>query len=119
MTVLIIDDDPDFADFLEIVLLRRHLDVTVASDGRQGIEFLRHNQPDIVFLDLNMPEVDGIEVLKYLSSVNHLAGVVVTSGYIDEYQQKHPKLFENVGILYKPFEMEQLDEILRQLGDHK
>ena len=115
MTVLIIDDDPDFAPFLRTLMLGRQLQVNIASDGCQGIELLRHSQPDLIFLDLNMPDMDGIEVLRFLKSENRITRVVVTSGYIDEYQEKYPDLLNRVEILRKPFEMQQLDEILRQM----
>ena len=114
MTVLIIDDDPDFTGFLRNCLLNRKLEVVVAPGGAEGIELLRNMQPDLIFLDLNMPKVDGIEVLKFLKSEKHTSKVIITSGYVEEYQQKHPILLAQVEILHKPFEMQQLDRILEQ-----
>ena len=119
MMILIIDDDPDFAGFLRTLLLKRQLEVTIAPGGRQGIEFLRHSQPDLIFLDLNMPDMDGIDVLRFLRSEKLTVRVVVASGYIDEYQQKYPGLLDQMEILHKPFELHQLNQIIDNINVHK
>lgn len=118
MTILIIDDDPDFAGFLRNYLIRRQLEVVLASNGKQGIEVLRRIQPDLIFLDLNMPGVDGFEVLKFMKSENHTTRVVVTSGYIDEYRQNNATLLSQVEILHKPFKIQRLNEILDRAEAH-
>jgi len=61
--ILCIEDDPDMIDYLMLVLGRAGYEVLGAEGGAQGLELMRREQPDLVLLDLMMPEMDGAEVL--------------------------------------------------------
>lgn len=65
-SVLIIDDEADIRDILAYNLKREGFTVHEASNGKDGIEIARSSQPDIVILDVMMPEMDGIEVCDIL-----------------------------------------------------
>ena len=65
-SVLIIDDEADIRDILAYNLKKEGFTVYSASNGKDGIEIARSNQPDIVILDVMMPEMDGIEVCDIL-----------------------------------------------------
>ena len=64
--VLVVDDEADIRSFLEVVLATSEYDVTLAEDGAQGRLLARSLVPDVVILDVMMPGVDGIEVLRDL-----------------------------------------------------
>lgn len=61
-SVLIIDDEEDIRDILAYNLKKEGFTVNTASNGKDGIEIARSSQPDIIILDVMMPEMDGIEV---------------------------------------------------------
>ncbi len=61
--ILCIEDDPDMIDYLVLILGKAGYDVIGADGGAQGLELMRREQPDLVLLDLMMPEMDGAEVL--------------------------------------------------------
>ena len=65
-SVLIIDDEADIRDILAYNLKKEGFSVYTASNGKEGIEIARSSQPDIVILDVMMPEMDGIEVCDIL-----------------------------------------------------
>lgn len=65
-SVLIIDDEADIRDILAYNLKKEGFTVTTASNGRDGIEIARSTLPDIIILDVMMPEMDGIEVCDVL-----------------------------------------------------
>ena len=65
-SVLIIDDEADIRDILAYNLKKEGFTVHTASNGKDGIEIARSRQPDIVILDVMMPEMDGIEVCDIL-----------------------------------------------------
>jgi PAS domain S-box-containing protein len=67
-SVLIVDDEPANRDWLKQVLEPAGFDVTTANGGREGIELAKTSKPDIVMLDLIMPDVDGFEVIQALSA---------------------------------------------------
>ena len=61
--ILCVEDDPDMIEYLELVLGKAGYEVIGADGGAQGLELMRREQPDLVLLDLMMPEIDGAEVL--------------------------------------------------------
>ena len=65
-TVLVVDDDPDVARFVEVNLRSAGYDVSVASDGEQAVERALELRPDLVLLDVMMPKLDGFEVAQRL-----------------------------------------------------
>ncbi len=62
--ILIVDDEPDIRDLLETVLSFAGYDTRMAENGREGLELMVQFSPDLVLLDLEMPELDGIGFLK-------------------------------------------------------
>jgi diguanylate cyclase (GGDEF)-like protein len=65
-TILVVDDDPDIARFVEVNLRSAGYDVSVASDGEQALERAWQLRPDLVLLDVMMPRIDGFEVAQRL-----------------------------------------------------
>src|SRR5918999_3481373 len=65
-TILVVDDDPDIARFVEVNLRSAGYDVSVASDGEQALEKAAALRPDLVLLDVMMPRIDGFEVAQRL-----------------------------------------------------
>jgi two-component system KDP operon response regulator KdpE len=62
-TVLVVDDEPQILRALRINLRVRHYDVHVAATGAQALELAARHPPDLVVLDLGLPDLDGTEVI--------------------------------------------------------
>jgi CheY-like chemotaxis protein len=62
--VLVVDDNRDATDSLSLLLQLEGYDVRVAYDGRQALDLVKAFEPEVVFLDINMPEMDGCTVAK-------------------------------------------------------
>ena len=82
-TIMMVDDEPLMLDVLELYLIEEGYRNFVAVDqSTQAISILQSEKPDVVFLDINMPEVDGFEILKAIRSdrnTQHLPVIVLTS----------------------------------------
>jgi diguanylate cyclase (GGDEF)-like protein len=65
-TILVVDDDPDIARFVEVNLRSAGYDVAVAADGEEALERAAGMRPDLVLLDVMMPRIDGFEVAQRL-----------------------------------------------------
>ena len=78
-TILAVDDDPAMLRTLTINLRARHYDVQTARDGRSALEIVQARVPDLVLLDLGLPDVDGVAVLTQLRSFTQVP-IVVLSG---------------------------------------
>lgn len=79
MSVLIIEDEPAFVDSLEVSLGREGLHVASAGDGREGLAKFREGQPDVVLLDLMLPGLSGVDVLKRIRSESTAPVIVVSA----------------------------------------
>jgi PleD family two-component response regulator len=64
--ILIVDDEPDVLELLEYKLREAGYVIVLAEDGQQALEKARNERPDIILLDLMLPEVDGLKVCKAL-----------------------------------------------------
>src|SRR5437868_765545 len=84
-TVLVIDDDPLNRRLLEHNLVNDGHRVVTAEDGREGLERIRAEPPDVVLLDILMPEIDGFDVLAQVKADNALRDipVIMISGLDD------------------------------------
>jgi DNA-binding NtrC family response regulator len=79
--VLIIDDEKSILESLSSILTEEGFAVTTARDGREGLELFRRERPKIVLLDVWLPEIDGLEVLKEIREQDQDAVVIVISGH--------------------------------------
>src|SRR5690348_12732254 len=78
MTILIVDDEPRIRDFVRMNLEMEHYHVIEASNGIEALEELRENLPDLVVLDVMMPEMDGFETLRAIREVSTVPVIMLT-----------------------------------------
>jgi two-component system response regulator RegX3 len=77
--VLVIEDEESFRDALQFMLSREGFDVVLAADGAEGIKQFDAKNPDIVLLDLMLPEVSGTEVCKYIRTKSNTPVIMLTA----------------------------------------
>ena len=77
--VLVIEDEESFRDALQFMLSREGFDVVLAADGAEGMKQFDAKDPDIVLLDLMLPEVSGTEVCKYIRSKSNIPVIMLTA----------------------------------------
>jgi DNA-binding NtrC family response regulator len=113
--ILVIDDEQGIRNLLDTLLRRKGYDVILAESGRKGLELFRREHPDVIVLDLKMPEVDGIAVLEQVRSLNPGQPVIVLTGV------GTPELEERVYALgvsefiHKEFSLHRLGDALKRL----
>ncbi|MFB6468143.1 response regulator [Cytobacillus sp. Hz8] len=79
LTILIIEDEKNITDFLNAVLLSNHYKVWNAKTGKEGISMMTSYNPDLILLDLGLPDVDGLDVLKEIRKWSELPIMVVSA----------------------------------------
>lgn len=105
--VLAVDDDPAILRTLSINLRARGYDVETAADGRSALQVVDERMPDVVILDLGLPDLDGVAVLKRLRSFTQVPVVVVSARH--ESDDKVEALDEGADdYVTKPFDIEEL-----------
>ena len=75
--ILIVDDEPNIVMSLEYIFKKENFEVFIARDGAEAIEIVENSIPDIILLDIMMPNVDGYQVLNYLKESETLRKIKV------------------------------------------
>ena len=111
LQILIIDDDDGFRDVLSGFLESRHFRVSQASSGKEGLALLNTETPDIVFLDVYMPGMTGLEVLPAIKKRAPQVKVIMMSGYGTEEIAREAIDLGADDFLNKPIELDHLDDV--------
>jgi len=114
MKVLIVDDDPASRELMgDIISLEGH-DLRSAADGYQALSLFKEFKPHLVFSDIQMPKMDGLELLKRIRNMNPETLVVMVTGYgSEEYALKALRLRAN-NYLKKPVRSEDILGLLEK-----
>lgn len=111
--ILIVDDEVDFAESLAYWLEAKGYPVERAENGKEALERIAENPPDVVFMDINMPVMGGIEALKKLRETNKtLPVVMVTAAYQDTEKFMQSKELGISGFFPKSESLNQLGRVL-------
>lgn len=81
INVFLVDDELDYVTMLKYWLEKKDFIVNYATDGNSALEFLKTEAVDILFLDLKLPDFDGIDLLKKIREFNPKLPVVIISAY--------------------------------------
>ncbi|WP_313951657.1 response regulator [Accumulibacter sp.] len=85
--ILVIDDDRAVRDAFELALADDGYDIQLAASGQLGLELAAARRPDLVFLDLKMPGMDGVETLRRLQAADATIPVYVATAFAQEYME--------------------------------
>lgn len=116
--VLVIDDDPACRDLVRNILHREGFEVSVATDGNDGMRVFFEVQPDVVITDLIMPDKEGIETIIELRKKSPELIIIAMSGGGRDDSRDYLPAAKSLGAnatLYKPFESEELVNAINQL----
>ena len=89
--ILLVEDDDANSDMLSRRLVRQGFDVVVAFDGRDGIDVAGRERPDVILMDLNLPEIDGWEATRLLKSdktTSHIPVIAFTAHAMSDDREK-------------------------------
>ena len=88
-TILVVDDEKHICLLYEEELSDAGYHVVTASNGRQALEMIARQTPDLVLLDIKMPEMDGAEFLRQLREFNTDLPIIISTAYGDYMQQDY------------------------------
>jgi len=118
--LLLIDDEPALADFVANVARDCGFDPVLTSTDKQFRSALLAERPDMIALDLGMPGMDGVELLRFLAKQDCQAPVLIISGFDRRVLESAFRLGEALGLqmagpLEKPVRAEELEQLLTQM----
>jgi DNA-binding NtrC family response regulator len=112
--ILLVDDDSGMAETLADILEDFDYNVDVASDGYKGIENFKDNLYDIVFMDIKMPGLNGVETFKQFKQINPNAKVFMMTAYSLEDLIKEALDEGAYGIIYKPLDIDVIIDCIEK-----
>jgi CheY-like chemotaxis protein len=113
--VLIVDDEAELRTILAEQLRHHGLQVLEASNGLEGLWQLKHENPDVIVLDLTMPRLGGLEALKRMHTFDPRLRVIVLTGTEDPVQHQQARNLGASDVYTKPYDLEAL---VRMIARH-
>ena len=119
LRILIVDDEPPIRRFLRTTLAAQDYRVEEAADGEAALDFLKRNPVDLVVLDLGLPGIDGLEVVRSLRDGGSTTPIIILSSRDDEAGKVAALDLGADDYVAKPFGMEELSARIRAALRHR
>ena len=113
--ILVIDDEQGIRDLLDTLLRRKGYDVVVAESGQKGLDLFRQEHPDIIVLDLKMPGMDGLTVLRQIRGLDPRIPVIILTGAGTPETEQQVRAMGVTEYVEKEFSLHLLGDSLKRL----
>ena len=115
--ILVVDDDHDFLESLQLVFFEEGHQAYPVSNGYDAVAQYKKFRPDIVFLDIKMPGIDGYETFMQIKKHDPGARIVLMSGYMLDVIKYSDVEKSATGTISKPIQLDELKKIIRRHVD--
>ncbi|MCK5312112.1 MAG: response regulator [Desulfobacteraceae bacterium] len=112
LKVLLVDDEKEFVETLSERLGFRGMEPTIAYDGNSALDYIHNNPPEVMIIDLKMPGIDGMEVLKEVKQTQSQIEVIVLTGHGSEQDKKNCINLGAFDYMQKPVDIDLLSKAL-------
>lgn len=113
--ILAVDDSAIMRNLVRQALAAGGYIALLASDGRQGLDMFRDNQVDLVVTDINMPVMDGLELIREIRKINDAVPILALTSEADAEMRNRGVEAGANGWIIKPFQPAQFLDVLRQV----
>ena len=110
--LLIVDDEADIREFAKHFFEKRGIEVLTAAGGREALDLIAKESPDLVLLDIRMEELTGVEVLRRLREENNDVKVVMVTGVTDDAIVMEAEELGVLGYIHKPLVLDELEKVV-------
>src|SRR5574341_1043370 len=108
--LLVVDDEPWVRGLLHDYFSSEGYDVTAAATGAEGLQRLREERPHLVLLDINLPDLSGLEVLRAAKGIDPAVNVVMLTGLLDEAIRRQALEAGAFAYVTKPVDLHHLEQ---------
>jgi two-component system response regulator CpxR len=115
--VLLVDDEREFVETLSERLVMRDMGSAVAYDGESALELIKADEPEVMILDLRMPGIDGIEVLRRVKQTNPDIEVIILTGHGSEADRETCMGLGAFAYLRKPVDIDKLTQMIKKANE--
>lgn len=116
ITILIVDDDQMNCDLLQNVFMRHGYRAISTTSGREGLNLFRKHAPRVTLVDLRMPEMDGLTVLKEIRAIDPHAPVIILGGGATEVQENQARALRVTDFIRKGLSLDILVEAVNRVS---
>lgn len=113
--ILICDDEVFARDAMKTIVGRKGFDVFVAATGEECIDIVKKEKPEVVFLDVMLPDLDGDHLFKYLKDIKEDIDIYFITASGTVFTEENAKELGAKGYLSKPVDMKELFDILDKI----
>jgi DNA-binding response OmpR family regulator len=110
--VLVVDDDPATVELLQEFLVSKGYEVLTASDGAEALRTVKAERPHLLLLDVMMPKMDGLEVLRQVKAIDPTVGVIMVTGVNEEAIGRRAMALGAFDYIIKPLDLPYLEQSL-------
>ena len=117
--ILVAEDDKDLLEIYAEVLEMNECKVIKAKDGNEAFVAYKQHLPDLVFMDVDMPKMNGFEASSRILEVDPNAKIIIISGYIDM-NDKADAVLQNkiISVISKPMSLDSLLDAVKKFSNH-
>jgi CheY-like chemotaxis protein len=115
--VLLVDDEREFVQTLSERLIMRDMGPAVAYDGESALNLIKEDEPEVMIVDLKMPGIDGLEVLKKVKETRPDIEVIILTGHGHEEDRERCMKLGAFAYLQKPLDINELSEIIKKANE--
>jgi len=119
LKLLLVDDEKEFVETLADRLKMRELEAAVAHDGEEALAAVKEEEPDVIVLDLKMPGIDGIEVLRRVRKAYPNLQVIILTGHGSKKDEDAARSLGAYDYLKKPVDLDTLVPRIRDAFKQK
>jgi two-component system response regulator len=119
--VLVVEDNEDYRELVDIFLKQKGFDVVLATDGLEAVDLAASEQPHIILMDLNLPNLDGWEatkIIKQNESTAHIPVIAVSANCNDKKTEEILKMGAD-GCIQKPIDIEILPDLILSYANNE
>jgi len=114
--ILIVDDEPDFLEVMRTRLEANDYEVTTAANGEDALNYIKNSKPDAVLLDILMPGIDGLEVLRRIRKMDESLPVYIITAFSTDQRFKAANKLGASGFIVKTDDLaKEVDNITSAL----
>jgi DNA-binding response OmpR family regulator len=107
--VLVVDDEPEAVELLQKFLIAKGYEVLTASDGEEALRKVKAERPHVILLDMRMPKMNGLEVLRRVREIDHEVGVIMVTAVMEEETGRQALQMGAFDYITKPLDFEYLE----------
>ncbi len=119
MNILVVEDNPINQQIFRLMIVSNNWDCTIVSNGQEAVDITQQKKFDLIFMDLNMPVLDGIEATKVIRQYDDHTPIIAVTAYTGNYYRTETIKAGMNGFIPKPFTRTDIHHMIQRYCSDK